>query len=434
METIPRHFKTVVLDRAINILASIADLMIQMELHFEHHLDEDRLNRAMDLILDAEPVLGCRFVTRSFRPCWERLEKTSRRNFEFVSSREAYEFFKKGSIDPYLGPQVRACLWRKSEGDSLILKVAHNVSDAGGLKETAAGISRIYSRLAHEPEFVPDANTAGSRSVWQVMRHLPWHAYPQVLLYYFRKVLRNSIPLKTHTLPVEKTRTEGTTFALHHLPAGLVDQMMKYGKRNEGTLNDMILAAMFRAYSSSADWNGDSQLRFLTTVDLRRYLPSGSAGGICNLSAIENHHLGTDTGSGFNDTLLKVRKFTSSRKKNWIGFPDFLGVVPVLGHLPYRWLIGTGRKIAGLSMKADNMPNGITNMGLIDPSSIIFDKAPGKAWLLVPPSLPPQFVTGISGYRGTLTLSAGFEKESMKQVTPHDLFDTITEELMEVTS
>lgn len=39
---------------------------------FDGHVDANRMVRAVRLTLDAEPILGCGFVERPRRLCWER--------------------------------------------------------------------------------------------------------------------------------------------------------------------------------------------------------------------------------------------------------------------------------------------------------------------------------------------------------------------------
>jgi len=53
-------------DNLIGAFDQLGEMMIQMQLEFNHVLDADRLARAMDLTLDAEPVLGCRYVNGFF--------------------------------------------------------------------------------------------------------------------------------------------------------------------------------------------------------------------------------------------------------------------------------------------------------------------------------------------------------------------------------
>lgn len=112
MSGIPKRMPSAIMDRVEAILRSIVDMMIQLELEFPQKLDIDRLSRAVDLVLDAEPVLGCRWVPHWLRPRWERLNRSERRSLLLVNSQEEYEKFKSESIDPNVGPQIKACLWQ----------------------------------------------------------------------------------------------------------------------------------------------------------------------------------------------------------------------------------------------------------------------------------------------------------------------------------
>jgi NRPS condensation-like uncharacterized protein len=46
-------------------------------------------------------------------------------------------------------------------------------------------------------------------------------------------------------------------------------------------------------------------------------------------------------------------------------------------------------------------------MGEIDRDSVTFDKPASSAILLTPPAYAPHFAAGMSGYAGTLTITAG---------------------------
>lgn len=46
---------------------------IQAVIHFMGKLDTVRLARAVKLSVDAEPVLGCKFIEREDKPFWQRL-------------------------------------------------------------------------------------------------------------------------------------------------------------------------------------------------------------------------------------------------------------------------------------------------------------------------------------------------------------------------
>ena len=70
---IPKRIRAVTTDKLGFALAQVTDYKIQVVLEFEGALDADRLRHALRLLMDAEPVLGSRFVPHWFSPYWERL-------------------------------------------------------------------------------------------------------------------------------------------------------------------------------------------------------------------------------------------------------------------------------------------------------------------------------------------------------------------------
>jgi len=431
MTRIPGRLPAYVTDRLGYMLRLLSDIMIQVELQFDRSLDGERLARAFDLLLDAHPVLGCRFVAHRQRPYWERLGKGERESFSSARSEEEYESFKTGSLDAATGPQVKACLLPATGGDRLLMKVSHVVSDAGGVKEIACIASDIYSRLAGNPDYKPEPNLEGSRSIMQVMGRVPWHAYPGIFINYLRSAWSSLVPLETHSLSLEDGPRRQLIFVRRRIPADRVSRLAGYGRERGATLNDIMTAAFFRGLAAAGQWDGKTELRLGTTVDLRRYLPAEKGEGICNLSAIENVCLGTDPGKDFKATLAKVTAVTNSRKAGWIGLSEYVTLVPSIGNLPYSWsekLFNRGM-VAGLSRGLLSVA--FTNLGPLNPGDVTFGARPRDAWILPPPGLPPRFVAGLSGYEGTLTLSAGVYPLSMKKVTVDEFFDSVLAELPE---
>ena len=193
---------SVLTDRVTSYVACLWDLMIQLELEFAGKLDVERLAKALELTLEAEPVLGCRFVEHWRRPYWERCAQSAREVFALARSEEEYEAFKIASLDAGTGPQLKACLWPSSAGSRLLLKVGHEVADAGGVKDVASTVSRLYARLADNPEYRPEPDLKGSRGLWQVMRHVPRRAYPRIYLNFLRETWSSQVPRATHGLQV----------------------------------------------------------------------------------------------------------------------------------------------------------------------------------------------------------------------------------------
>jgi NRPS condensation-like uncharacterized protein len=406
--TIPEWFPAQLFDGVAAFADRWVDMMFNLELVFDDRLDAQRIARAVDLSLDAEPILGCRFVPHWWKPYWKRLDRKELQTFQLVKDENEYLDFRIKSIDTYSEPQLKACLWQASDGDHLILKISHIVCDAGGAKDVARIVSTIYSCLNGELDYIPQPNTKGSRGIAQIMRNVPWRKYPHLLLNYRRMNRAGNIPPGTHVLPFQTGPSDQLTFVVRHISKDRVAELAKYGQRYDGTLNDIMLAAFFRALAFVGEWDGKKQLRVDTTVDLRRYIPNGRAEAVTFLTSAYNGwpSLGTDLGYDYASTLNKVVAITKKAKADYLGLDNLL-LAWLFIRPPYarvKWMLEYDDK---RRFKKGNTANALTNMGSIDPESVTFGVVPVSAWMLVPPAYAPYFAMGMTGYEGTLTLSAG---------------------------
>jgi NRPS condensation-like uncharacterized protein len=406
---LPKRFPSQLIDRTLAYLEGAGEMMLQLELAFTHPLDGDRLARAACLALEVEPVLGCRFVDHWRRPYWERAPAGEREVFVEAQSEAEFEAFKLASLETYSGPRLCVCLWNSAGGASLLIKVCHYVADATGAREVSWLISTLYTRLNNAPNYQPEPNLAGSRGVAQILRAVPWRNYPGLFLQAWRDNKASQRPPGAQTLPIQSGPAESLSFVHWLLPQAQVACLVEYGRKYNATLNDLLLAAFFRAMAATSGWEGHRQLRVTTTVDFRRYLASRRATAVSNLSlGIQGWpSLGTDLGTNFDSTLQKVTAITQRRKGFFVGIDALLMTLLMLGPLPHHW--GTKLMKGHIQQlnKQGNTANTFTNLGPIAPDAVTFGSKPSMARLLPPPVYPPYFMLGVSGYEGTLTLSSG---------------------------
>jgi len=409
MDTIPGRFPAAAIDKIISSGQDIgiADFMLQMELSFKHNLDGQRLAGALNLMLDAQPVLGCRLVTEKGKVYWERLTRPWPDIFFFTRDQAECDNFRDRPLDSGRGPQINACVLRAAGGDRLLLKVAHQACDSAGLNDIAAQLSHIYAQLGDNSDYRPQPNIHGARHCGQIMRHLPWYIYPALFFDFLRTTLSNQIPKKSHALQVPEGPRLPFTFIIRHLSPAHVAHLAAYGQQHRATINDLMIAAFFRTLVKKEAWDGHAALRIQTTVDLRRwYIPSGKAEAVCNLSTYEHINLGTDLGADFAATLSRVSSITKRKKTARIGLSE-LCTVPVAGLLPYNLLVKACDGLLHKRISSRNYPSGLTNLGLIQPETVYFDGHPVEGWILPPVVYPPVLYLGFSGYGTSLTLSAG---------------------------
>ncbi|MCP4699040.1 MAG: hypothetical protein GY862_19635 [Gammaproteobacteria bacterium] len=252
IKELPRRFSSTILDRGVSYLNVIGSMAISMEFVFDRALDAERLNDALKRTLDAEPVLGCRFVRHWRKPYWERLDKPLPELLTLAENGAGYESFKIEGIDASAGPQIKACLWHSPEGDRLMLKAAHEACDAAGCKEIAGIISSIYTRLKHDPGCRPGPNPAGSRGLWQAMRFLPWHLYPLIYSRYLHQNWSNLFPAPTVTLPMSAGPRGCQAFVTRVISGERTSRIIEYGRARQATINDLFVAAVYRALAGTA--------------------------------------------------------------------------------------------------------------------------------------------------------------------------------------
>jgi NRPS condensation-like uncharacterized protein len=404
---IPARLPTVAADRMLATWQElgVGEMVIPAELTFDRSLDAERLARAFALALDAEPVAGCRFV-RARGASWERLPEPSRGALAVSADAAAYERFLTGGLDVFTGPQARAFLLQGPSGDRLCVHVSHLIADAGGAKHFLGVLGSIYRRLADEPSFVPPPNLDGARGVSQLFRALPGRAHWRVVLNFLREMRRLLLPRFTHRFEPPAGPKGPTVFVVRHLGAERVARLAAFGRAREATLNDVLMAAFVRAQLGTGPWDGRSQVRLQTTVDLRRYLPGRRAGAVCNLSAFDYFFPGVDPGAELEGTLARIVATTRRRKADFTGV-TMVCLWPLLSALSYRGLTRLFRRMFRDGIEDHNQPNALTNMGPIAPADVDFGVRPTAAWLLTPPINPPLFGIGVTGYGGALTLSAG---------------------------
>lgn len=434
MTTIPKTLPAEVNDRLMAVMDQvISNLMIQLELTFEHELDAERLEQATRLCLDAEPVLGCRFVGHASKPCWERCLPEQHRSILHVDDQASYLNYQNQPLLAQGGPQLEVCLLRSPAGDKVLLKIGHAAADAAAVKQIAERLCAIYGALDENPSHQPDINLKGARTIRQITTHLPWRYYPRLLFQVLLAPLELLFYPPTHKLfrQAAAESIPSMQYVQRFIDSERVDRLRTYGHQHKATLNDMFMAAFLRALSRT-DWDHEDHLKMACTVDLRRYHPEGRCEGICNMSEMVYLGLGTDPGLSFEDAVARLAATSTSLKRRYIGLKELFSKF-LINLVPYGVM---EKKVRQLTEKSRSQPTkhtrsppnlGLTNMGPIDPAVVTLDRPPVNAVLLPPPIFPPGFTAGLSGYDGSLTLTAGTAVDNRERTDA--FFEALLQEL-----
>ena len=425
------------LDRAVVAMSSVFVQQIHLSIQFEERIDADRMARALRLCMDAEPVLGCRYVDRWVCPYWKRLPDEQLDRFSALQVTQGDEDANQAELDRFLArlvpygeqPQLEALLLRYESFDRVIIKVNHQVVDAGGTKALGYLVAKMYRELSSNEDYHPVPNP-GTRSIWQVYwKVLPRHFF-RLLWLNAKENYRNSVPYLSIRYPSGLEKKGVPVFLFKRFGTDRVQSLKDYGKERGATINDVVSTALTRAYIRNTGWDGEGQLRMTGTVDLRRYLPEKQGMALCNLSSFYFANLGLDPGKSFDETLAKTKQRIDHAKRNLIGLPFSFGSVLLAAPMPefyVKWLIARFLNYGGIK---GNIPPSMTNLGPIVKEHLDFGSTQvSAAEVVVPTACPPFFVVGVSGYNGTLTFSTGFYESAVPKRKAEELFEFLDEEL-----
>jgi NRPS condensation-like uncharacterized protein len=419
-DTIPAAFPTTIIERFLPALyAQHGDIMIQMVLGFERSLDAGRLRTAFRLILDEVPILGCRFgVAEDGMPVWKRLGKDECDNFIVAESEADHAAHLNASVKAAAGPLVKGVLLRRHRGDTLLIKFAHEATDAAGAKEIVRRISRLYGELRSNPSLRPIPVLDMNRSVETIIRRFPRSALVNIGLRAMKELLLIALHKRSVNSFHSPVSEKGFEYLTRTIDPACVADLKREGARRAATLNDMLLCAFIRAvYFIRAVGRDAATLRCMMPVDLRKWYPDEHlAGSITNLSLGELLHFGKGMEPDFSDTLRRVVALTGRRKRNYPGF----GYHAAVHYIARNWSFEKTCAICINQYRKDiragfSVPI-FTNMGPLVNEHLLFDDFPASAHILGPVNLPPQFGMGVTSYGGALTLSTSVYAETREKV------------------
>ena len=103
-------------------------------LRFEHGPDPEVLKKSVIASIEANPILGTRYIDGA-RPYWTRLDPSDfGRAFNLATTEAEFEEFLVSRVDESVGPQIRVCQI-DSDPFAVALKMNHMICDAADFKQ-----------------------------------------------------------------------------------------------------------------------------------------------------------------------------------------------------------------------------------------------------------------------------------------------------------
>jgi NRPS condensation-like uncharacterized protein len=402
------------------VIAIGHDRTVRLVLELDGRVDHPRLTRALRLLMEAEPILGCRFVGGLFTAYWrERDDRETLEPCRLVPSadvgRDLHAFMAE-SIDPERDPLVQVAVFR-AETDTVCFKVSHAAMDGGGFKQLVHRIIAAYRGLSGDPALVLPPGPAQERSQRQVMRHIPFRKRVSAFL-------TQPFHKKNWSFPFTTAEPEGFTFATRTLDVP-ASTLREAARRRGCTLMDALVASFARALLEVTDAAVGVPIPFVLPVNLRRHMPDPDAAGLCNLSSLSWFSLKRKPGAGIDETLAEVHgelehAFTDLPGVGLAGVMDFASL---LGYGAFRYFNGIRARMA--RAQGREFPS-LSNIGPLDPAALDFaDAHVRQARFYAPVGFPPTLSVVTGSYADALYFTVSYPAS----VVPGDLMERYLDRL-----
>jgi NRPS condensation-like uncharacterized protein len=384
------------------------------------------MKKAVRLTMDAEPVLGCKYVVNRRRAYWERRDDIdSLEYFTLIKSDNPELEIRKTvlyQIDPSVESIIQLKIIRSKTNDILYIKSDHSVMDGGGFYDYLTLLCDTYNKLLEDPNYQVEPNVLATRELNQVFKHFKFRKK-------MRSLLRDKGYLPTWSFPSIGTGRELKTFILRKIEPERFDRIKAYGKERNATLNDMFLTAVFRSLFKLKEPARKRPMTIAVPTDLRVLLPAKKAESIANLVAATFASLKYVPEATFDDMLLAINKQMTKKKDIHLGMGQFY-MIDNLFKLRYAWVRWIANRIYKGIYRRGKMHPIITNIGRIDSQKRHFgDVDVEDGHLITPINWAPSFSMGISSFNKKISFSIAFCEDSYDKRTVELFLDYIFEEL-----
>lgn len=407
----------------------MANYQNQTVMKLNGRLNPNKLIKAVRLSVDAQPIFGSRLIEND-PPYWKRLDDIDNTVFCLIEETnnldESIKRFLESPLDMDHDPMVKLKLIRSDSYDTLCVKLNHSCCDGTGTKEYLQLLSDIYSAIDGEDgDFTPQPAIRSRKEQDILFKTLgidnPETAWDPLL----------EVPKTMWPFPWKNGGRDIARISVCSLPYGHIDKMHEYGKSKGATINDLIVAAYYRALFKMSQPLYGIPMDISMTADLRRYLPNKKAEAIRNFSGGFDTRLARVAGESFAGTLSRVIPMMNKVKSHRPGLQSAVGLERVEKSNFYQTL-AFYQNTSKCSGYVDKCAPVLSNLGFINKSLFKFGEVDVTDAYIVPPAVSAPGIFLCTGtYNGVLTMAASYYEGQLSHSVMNKLLNLIKKELME---
>lgn len=406
-----------------------ANFQIQSIITLNGKLDPEILRKAVRLTLDQEPIFGCRLIENE-PPYWKRLSNIDDIQFcSFESTNNierAVQNFYESPFSMDNDPMVKVHLISSNTHDILCLKINHTCCDGAGVKEYIDLLSDIYSVLEKGGTYDPKPSVRTRKDQDRLFNALgikdPEAAWNSTL---------GEIPKMLWAFPWTQGKADVSTVATCNLPQGVVDVMSKYGKAHGASVNDILLAAFYRALFEISQPEFGIPMHISMTVDLRRYLPEQRTEAIRNFSGGVISSIERVPNEPFEGTLSRIAAVTNKIKNDNPGLQSAIGLERV-ERANFFETLAYYRNAGGKLTYTDEFAAVLSNLGYLNKELFKFGNVFATDAYIVPPAISaPGLLLCVGTYNDKMTFAVSYYKSQASRESIDMLLNLIKNQIIE---
>lgn len=368
---------------------------IRSFIQFEGRIDENLLKKAVDMSIDAVPLINCVFDEESFS--WKQCDFTAADIIHIIDDAESEgngdtKWLTK-DLDFTREPQLKIILLRQVACDKLFVIINHMVADGCGFKDYLYLLGNLYTQCENETFSGFNKKALKKQSFSQVSHNFSMKKRWKIL----SSKLNVSMPPESFKFPL-KGDPDNAVVLIKNIDNDSFNKIRKYAKDRGASINDIIITAYVRDIYRTLKV---PEITIPCPVDLRKFGKKKQIFGICNLTGLYNCTVNISENEAFDETLHKVTAQMNVQKlgTDCMKLPMFLDMI--FRTLPLRILINRFSKMRMTPFIT------YTNLGIIDEKRLCFGSYNvEKAYITTAIKRNQYFQLSVSTFKDCCTLSA----------------------------
>lgn len=418
--------KAAMWDRVQHIFRAYYDRMMHTCFYYEATLDIAALKEAFTILVTKIPILRSKYVANPIIPYWKVTEHVNADNFfafaEVDNAEAAADKFLNTSIPIKSDYQLRVFVARSGGKDILAILVNHMCFDGADFKYFNIKLAECYNNIVLKNIHTVDVK-AGIRSASQVYASMNEEDRAVA-----KKLYRNASAIKdSASFPFEPPCDKDVQMIVRRcFSAANFKKLKAAGKAQGATLNDVILAAYYRAFYSAAGRAESLPLSIACMIDLRRHIKSGATAGLTNMTSFFMCRI-PYLGKNIIETVGFVKEALKDVKKD-----KFIGLSgPPLLNLAFT-IFPSALAEALIRIGYNNPLLGMSNIGIIeDEIHTLGGVKLSDAYMTGATKFKPYIQLAFTTFRDEITFSVAVKASNADRFRIEKFLESVETELVE---